>query len=359
MSLSGSDTHTFAHLPSSEATTTLFNPLASEPARSTLLQPLPLPNYLKASDLCFGADPHIFFDPQCGNYVLVLRGLKEEWISGDSAAVLLRIAPTVMELKDSPVVEVGIYGGHPSHYKQVWAPEIHYINDSYYLYATMSDGDNLNHRMCVYQSDSLRGPYHYVGIISDCTDCWAIDMTYIPEINCFVWSGWKNKYDEFPQRIYIAKSAGPTQLGSDRVEIACPDEEVCQLARLFEGAQALVVDGEFLGLTIAADASWSVLYSTFIIWYRGGDPLHADSWIVDTEPLVPSGYSLGHGTVITDKNNDLLYVTHRKRDASMGWDNRSITAIPIEKEYLYMRMILALRRQRENDLQLETSVLFN
>lgn len=44
-------------------------------------------------------------------------------------------------------------------------------------------------------------------------------------------------------------------------------------AKVFEEPQAIVIDGKFLGLTLAADGGWTADYHTLVLLYFGGDPL--------------------------------------------------------------------------------------
>jgi GH43 family beta-xylosidase len=62
--------------------------------------------------------------------------------------------------------------------RQIWAPELHFINSRWYLYYTASDGVDENHRLYVLESrgrDPL-GPYSFKARIYDpAHDGWAID----------------------------------------------------------------------------------------------------------------------------------------------------------------------------------------
>jgi GH43 family beta-xylosidase len=62
--------------------------------------------------------------------------------------------------------------------RQIWAPELHFINSRWYLYYTASDGVDENHRLYVLESrgsDPL-GPYSFKARVYDpAHDGWAID----------------------------------------------------------------------------------------------------------------------------------------------------------------------------------------
>jgi GH43 family beta-xylosidase len=42
--------------------------------------------------------------------------------------------------------------------KNLWAPELHFIDDAFYIYVAWDDGDNNNHRMYVLKGSSSTDP---------------------------------------------------------------------------------------------------------------------------------------------------------------------------------------------------------
>ena len=66
-----------------------------------------------------------------------------------------------------------------SYSHNLWAPELHRLDDKWYIYFAADDGNNSNHRMYVLEgnaSDPLGG-YSFKGMIGDATNKWAIDST--------------------------------------------------------------------------------------------------------------------------------------------------------------------------------------
>ena len=99
--------------------------------------------------------------------------------------------------------------------KNLWAPELHIIDNKCYIYVACDDGNNENHRMYVLYNDSNNPLIEYKnkGIISDVSNKWAIDGTILNYKNelYFVWSGC-NKDIHYKQEIFIAKMRNPFEI---------------------------------------------------------------------------------------------------------------------------------------------------
>ena len=82
----------------------------------------------------------------------------------------------------------------PTFRGHIWAPELHRIGDSWYIYVAASDGNNANHRMHVLERNAVDpfGPFTYKAEMFVPTDRWAIDGTVFEwqGTQYFVWSGW-------------------------------------------------------------------------------------------------------------------------------------------------------------------------
>jgi GH43 family beta-xylosidase len=72
--------------------------------------------------------------------------------------------------------------------REVWAPELHHLDDHWYVYFAASNGENRNHKLWALQSasDDPLGPYTLHGPLYTGDDpgltasnCWAIDPTIL------------------------------------------------------------------------------------------------------------------------------------------------------------------------------------
>ena len=61
----------------------------------------------------------------------------------------------------------------------VWAPEIHFINNRWYIYFAADNGDNKNHKMYVLESETqdAQGKYKFMGQLK--TDGWAMYLSIV------------------------------------------------------------------------------------------------------------------------------------------------------------------------------------
>jgi GH43 family beta-xylosidase len=112
--------------------------------------------------------------------------------------------------------------------KELWAPELHFINGAFYIYVAWDDGTNANHRMHVLKGSSTTDPtqpFTHVGQITSPDNNWAIDGTvllYQNGKNYFIWSGWANSNSGNTQNLYIAEMDSPTHISSNRVLLHQP-----------------------------------------------------------------------------------------------------------------------------------------
>ena len=62
--------------------------------------------------------------------------------------------------------------------RDIWAPELHYLDGKWYVYFAADSGTNQTHRMWVIENpspDPLEGSWTLKGKVADPTDKWAID----------------------------------------------------------------------------------------------------------------------------------------------------------------------------------------
>jgi GH43 family beta-xylosidase len=110
--------------------------------------------------------------------------------------------------------------------KELWAPELHFINNKWYMYFAADDGNNNNHRLYVLENasaDPLQGEWSFKGKLTDPTDKWAIDASVFENKGklYLIWAGWEGD-ENVQQNIYIAQLKNPWTIGSKRVKISSP-----------------------------------------------------------------------------------------------------------------------------------------
>ncbi len=216
--------------------------------------------------------------------------------------------------------------------KEIWAPELHSIDDVWYVYFAADDGDNANHRMYVLRSEdeSIESDFSFMGQIADSSDKWSIDGT-VWQYNgkrYFIWSGWEGDINE-QQNLYIAEMASPTQIKGPRVLISSPEYEwekrgsSEELPTINEGPQVLQNSGVW-HIVYSASGSWSDHYCLGRLQLTGTDPLQKSSWTKIGKPVFEGTdcvISPGHCSFFKIGKQDWI-VYHTAKYPGAGWDRQ-------------------------------------
>jgi len=80
--------------------------------------------------------------------------------------------------------------------KELWAPEIHYLQGKWYIYFAADSGNNVDHRLYVLENksaDPLKGEWVFKSKLTTPDDKWAIDGSVFENRGqlYLIWSGWE------------------------------------------------------------------------------------------------------------------------------------------------------------------------
>ena len=200
--------------------------------------------------------------------------------------------------------------------KELWAPEIHFINNKWYVYFAGDDGNNNNHRLYVLENESadpLSGNWNFKGKVSDPSDKWAIDgSVFTFRKNLYmVWSGWEGDKNG-QQDIYIAKMKNPWTIDGERVRISSAvydwerhgdlnDANNPPHVNVNEGPQILKHKKKFY-LIYSASGCWTENYSLGMLTFTGKKNLLDSSlWLKSPQPVFDQSpengvYAPGHNS---------------------------------------------------------------
>jgi GH43 family beta-xylosidase len=184
--------------------------------------------------------------------------------------------------------------------KEIWAPEIHFIQGKWYVYFAADDGKNDNHRLYVLENTSanpLEGKWTFKGKISDASDKWAIDGSVFEHNGqlYMVWSGWEGDTNG-RQDLYIAKLKNPWTIEGNRVRISHPEHAWERHGDLNdpnnpphvdvnEGPQVLLHKNK-LFIVYSASGCWTDFYALGLLTASAdSDLLHGASWKKSSEPV--------------------------------------------------------------------------
>jgi GH43 family beta-xylosidase len=229
--------------------------------------------------------------------------------------------------------------------KQLWAPEIHFLDGKWYVYFAADSGINLHHRIWVLENrhaDPFEGEWTLKGKLSDPGDHWAIDLTvhkYKGKLYA-AWSGWEN-YNNVQQNIYIAELENPWTMKGDRVLVSTPNFEWEQHGKVplewqkatgeppvlyvNEGPEFLQ-NGDELFIVYSASACWLDYKLGMLQLKRNKDLLQTNSWKKFRKPVFEQApehgvYAPGHNSFFKSpdgKEDWILYHANPAPSAGCG-----------------------------------------
>jgi GH43 family beta-xylosidase len=212
--------------------------------------------------------------------------------------------------------------------QNIWAPELFFIDNKWFIYFAADDGDNHNHRMYALKSttEDAFSQYELQGQVTDETDKWAIDGTFLEHQGqrYFIWSGWEGDTN-VQQNLYIAQMSSPTEIAGGRVLISRPEYDWERVGDpdVNEGPQILK-NGQHVFIVYSASGSWTDHYALGLLTLTGADPMEPGAWTKDSQPVFESTdtvFSPGHAsfTKSPDGTEDWI-VYHSARYKGAGWD---------------------------------------
>ena len=203
--------------------------------------------------------------------------------------------------------------------REIWAPELHRLDNKWYIYFAADAGSNESHRVWVLENgaaDPLDGTWEMKGKLSTPEDRWAIDPSVFENKGkaYVIWSGWDGPTNGV-QRIFIAQLKNPWTLGSKPVVISSPDlpwEKVGDLTvknrieaiphvDVNEGPEILQHDSKIM-LIYSASGCWTDYYELGMSTASAdSDLLDPSSWKKTSKPVFwqspeASVYGPGHNT---------------------------------------------------------------
>ncbi|UJH90748.1 glycoside hydrolase family 43 protein [Antarcticibacterium sp. 1MA-6-2] len=200
--------------------------------------------------------------------------------------------------------------------KNIWAPEVHFIDNKWYVYFAADDGQNENHRMYVVENtseDPLTDNWVFKGKLATESDKWAIDgnvFRYKDQLY-MIWSGWEGN-ENGQQNIYIAKMRNPHEMEGERTLIAQPVNSWETYGYLGagsnpshvyvnEGPQFLSRGGEVF-IVFSASGCWTDNYSLGLLSFdETKDLLDPSAWTKHKKPIFQQSgenevYGPGHNS---------------------------------------------------------------
>jgi len=246
----------------------------------------------------------------------IIRGNdKYYYVSSSGTGIVLRSGKNLDDLKKSQPKTIWKAPEGTMWSREIWAPELHFINNKWYLYFAADDGHNNNHRMYVIENgsaDPFEGEWFFRGKVADPSDKWAIDGSVFEfrEKLFMIWSGWEGDVNG-QQNIYLAEMENPWTIRGSRVLISSPVYEWEKIGDLNnandvphvnvnEGPVALIHKSR-LFIIYSASGCWTDSYCLGMVAFKGKDLFDPASWKKSPEPVFRGDteagvYSPGHNS---------------------------------------------------------------
>jgi len=242
-----------------------------------------------------GPDPWVFFKD--GYYY---------YMNSTGRNLTVRKARSVPDLRNAERKVVWRPPASGPYSRDIWAPEIHFIEGKWYIYFAADEGSNPTHRMWVLENtspDPLQGEWVMKGKLADATDRWAIDASVFELRGRLytIWSGWEYETNGV-QSIYIATMKNPWTIEGPRVRISSPLHPWERIGELTpnaatgdpahvdvnEGPQILK-RGDKLFLIYSASGCWTDSYCLGMLTADASSSLRDPaSWKKSPQPVLSS-----------------------------------------------------------------------
>lgn len=214
--------------------------------------------------------------------------------------------------------------------KDWYAPELHKIGDTWYLYAAPDHGSNM-HTMTALalKGDSPIGEYEYLGKVKGIEQRWNIDGTVLYYKNelYFIWTTCR--------KLYMAKMSDPMTVSGRVCQISEPKLPFeTKVGIIMEGPAVLYRDGK-IHIVYSANDSRFDEYCLGILTFSGeGEILDSANWIKTDHAVFEKTdkiFGPGHCSFITLNENGQAVdyiVYHANLVSGTGWTGRSVFTQP-------------------------------
>lgn len=252
--------------------------------------------------------------------------------------IILWQTQDITDLKNAPSKEVWIPKDKNNSF-HIWGPELHRIDNKWYIYFAADDGNTDNHQIYVIENTSenpFDGEFSMKGRVkTDKDNNWAILPSVFTHNDglYMIWSGWqKRRIEAETQCIYIARMENPWTLASDRILISKPEYEWER--------QWINPDGSKTGYPIyvnedphcfhtkekdkvliyySASGTWTPYYSVGMLYAdANSDLLNPSSWTKSDKPVFtqnPENQVFGTGSpcFIPSPDQQEIYFLYQAR----------------------------------------------
>jgi GH43 family beta-xylosidase len=226
--------------------------------------------------------------------------------------------------------------------KEIWAPELHFLQGKWYIYFAADDGRNRNHRLYVLENseaDPTQGTWTMKGQLNTPQDKWAIDGSVFEHNGqmYLTWSGWEGD-ENGRQDIYLCKMSNPWTCEGNRIRISEPQQDWEKhgtltrpgpddkpLVLVNEGPQYLKSPNGRVNIIFSASGCWTDYYALGMIYAApNADLMDPASWKKHPTTVfwannVQGTYAAGHNSFFKSPDGSQHWILyHANSEARQG-----------------------------------------
>ena len=233
----------------------------------------------------------------------------------------LRRAQTLAGLATAEKIDVwkkhptGVMGEH------IWAPELHFIDDRWYVYfAAGAAEDKWAIRIFVLSNDSpnpLQGQWKELGQLKTAWESFSLDATTFKHRGrrYLVWA--QNTPGKTGTDLYLSEMKSPTELVGPQVAISTPELPWEIIGHRVNEGPAVLVRNDRLFVAYSASATDANYCVGLLSAEEDADLLDPAAWKKSPQPVFASSdatgiYGPGHNSFTTDEQGRDVFVYHAR-----------------------------------------------
>lgn len=250
--------------------------------------------------------------------------------------IVLRCSDTLAGIADAE--EVTIWTKHESGImsKHIWAPELHYLDDKWYIYFAGGEVDDIwNIRPYVLEcadADPMTGTWKELGKMQCADDdefsfrAFSLDATVFENAGkrYYVWAE-KVGVGKQISNLYIAEMETPYKLKTVQVLLTTPDYDWERVGFWVNEGPAVIKRNGKIFITYSASETGAPYCMGMLTADEGSDLLDPLSWKKERYPVLASDpsievYGPGHNSFTVDEDGNDILVYHARKESVIEGD---------------------------------------
>lgn len=254
----------------------------------------------------------------------------------DYDGIVLRKSETIAGLKDAE--EVMIWKKHKTGVmsKHIWAPELHYLDEKWYIYYAGGEEDDVwKIRPYILEclgQDPINDKWIEKGKIERADDdefsfeAFSLDGTILEQKGrrYYIWAE-KVGVGKQISNIYIAEMKNPCKLKTVQVLLTTPDYDWERVGFWVNEGPAVLKHGDKIYLTYSASETGVAYCIGMLTAHQDADLLDPLSWKKERYPVLKSDetleiYGPGHNSFTVDEEGNDIMVYHARKEKEIVGD---------------------------------------